>query len=296
LSNQSIEFFAAAVEVCDGSIAYVESFLDEAGGAFLPGNIWCPWTSRLIGEIPPPAGSNDLISVSAASYKRVGLAPESIIAAYGTGLAVRTEAAYTLPLPVTLAGTTVRIKDNIGVEHFAPLFFVSPTQVNYLVPHGAMPGLATVTITNGNGVAVSEWTQVLNLAPGLFTANSGGWGPPVGFAVRHKADGSQQFELLARYDNVKKEFVPVEFDLGPAGEQVFLMLFGTGLRRPGVAEATARIGDELAEVLFIGAQPSFEGLDQVNLRVPRELSGRGEVKIVLLVDERKANPVVVKIK
>jgi uncharacterized protein (TIGR03437 family) len=293
---QSIEFFAAAVEVCDSSVAYVESFLDEAGGAYLPGNIWCPWASRLLKEIPPPAVNSGLISTSAASYKRLGLAPESIVAAYGSELALTTEVATTLPLPEKLAGTTVKLKDSAGSERFAPLFFVSPAQVNYLAPAGTAPGLATVTVTNANNVVVSEWTQVLNIAPGLFTANSGGWGPPAGFAVRVKADGSQRFEPLAHYDAAKKEFVPAELDLGPEGEQIFLMLFGTGLRRPGVAAPLAKIGDLAAEVLFIGGVPGFAGLDQVNLRVPRELIGHGEVKVVLLADEKKANPVVVKIK
>ena len=202
----SIGFFAVAIEVCDASIGYVESFLAEAGGAFLPGNVWCPFSSRLLKEIPPPSGVNGLTSISAASYKRVGLAPESIVTAYGQGLALTTEAATSLPLPEQLGGTTVKIKDSAGIERLAPLFFVSPVQVNYLIPKGTTPGMATVTVTNLNNVAVTEWTQVLNLAPGLFTANSDGWGPPAGFAVRLKADGSQRFEPLAMTPQPKNSF------------------------------------------------------------------------------------------
>ena len=50
----TINFFIAAIEVCDASMRYVEEHLDEAGGAFLPGAIWCPWTSRLVDEFTPP--------------------------------------------------------------------------------------------------------------------------------------------------------------------------------------------------------------------------------------------------
>ncbi|MFJ2031171.1 calmodulin-binding protein [Streptosporangium sp. NPDC087985] len=50
----TISFFAFAIEVCDASTMYVEDHLDEAGGAFLPGNFWCPWSSRLTREIPAP--------------------------------------------------------------------------------------------------------------------------------------------------------------------------------------------------------------------------------------------------
>ena len=64
----------------------------------------------------------------------MGLASEAIAAAFGTGLATTTSAATTLPLPTQLAGTTVKIKDSAGIERLAPLFFVSPTQVNYQIP------------------------------------------------------------------------------------------------------------------------------------------------------------------
>ncbi|WP_042431976.1 BP74-related protein [Streptacidiphilus anmyonensis] len=47
-------FFDQATEVCDATIPYVEEHLDEAGGAFLPGLIWCDWSSRLVRELPAP--------------------------------------------------------------------------------------------------------------------------------------------------------------------------------------------------------------------------------------------------
>lgn len=51
LDPASISFFSMAIEVCDASIPYVEDHLDEAGGPFLPGLYWCPWSSRLVKEI-----------------------------------------------------------------------------------------------------------------------------------------------------------------------------------------------------------------------------------------------------
>jgi len=53
LDPGTISFFGVAAEVCDASVQYVEDHLDEVGGAFLPGNVWCPWSSRLIAEIEP---------------------------------------------------------------------------------------------------------------------------------------------------------------------------------------------------------------------------------------------------
>lgn len=54
LNPDTIDFFDVAIEVCDATTPYLEDHLDEAGGAFLPALVWCPWSSRLVREIPAP--------------------------------------------------------------------------------------------------------------------------------------------------------------------------------------------------------------------------------------------------
>ncbi|MFF7229278.1 calmodulin-binding protein [Streptomyces sioyaensis] len=54
LRPETIDFFDFAIEVCDATTPYVEDHLDEAGGPFLPGLIWCPWSSSLVREVPRP--------------------------------------------------------------------------------------------------------------------------------------------------------------------------------------------------------------------------------------------------
>ena len=91
------------------------------------------------------------------------------------------------------------------------------------------------------------------------------------------------------------DLLPV--DLGPEADQVFLVLFGTGLRaRSSLAAVSARIGGAEAQVTYAGPQGDFLGLDQVNVRLPRELAGRGEVDVTLVVDGREANPVKVHVR
>ncbi|HEV7806310.1 MAG TPA: hypothetical protein VGO80_10850 [Solirubrobacteraceae bacterium] len=51
LDPATISFFQMAIEVCDATTMYVEDHLDEACGAFLPGCVWCPWTSKLVREV-----------------------------------------------------------------------------------------------------------------------------------------------------------------------------------------------------------------------------------------------------
>jgi hypothetical protein len=53
LDPATVSFFDMAIEVCDADMQYVEDHLDEACGAFLPGCMWCPWSSRLSREIVP---------------------------------------------------------------------------------------------------------------------------------------------------------------------------------------------------------------------------------------------------
>jgi len=237
-----------------------------------------------------------LANVSAASFSGTSLASESIAAAFGTSLATTAQMAATLPLPTELAGTTVRVRDSAGVERFAPLFFVSPGQVNYQVPAGTAAGPATITITSGQGDTTTGKALITAVAPGLFAANSSGRGVATGLVLRVKADGTQSFEPIAQLDG-QNQFIPLPIDLGPASDQVFLILYGTGIRfRSSLSAVAARIDGVNAPVLFAGPAPGFAGLDQVNLVVPRGLSGRGEVDLSLIVDGQPANTVQVKIK
>ncbi|HJT14390.1 MAG TPA: hypothetical protein VJ790_17345 [Dongiaceae bacterium] len=51
LDPASISFAEMSIEVCDAATSYVEEHLAEVGDAFLPGRRWCPWSSRVVGEI-----------------------------------------------------------------------------------------------------------------------------------------------------------------------------------------------------------------------------------------------------
>jgi uncharacterized protein (TIGR03437 family) len=236
-------------------------------------------------------------SVSAASFTGTALASESIVAAFGQSLATRVEVANTLPLPTTLAGTMVKVKDSAGVERAAPLFFVAPGQINFLIPPGTASGAAMITITSGDGAVSMGTVNIAAVAPGVFTANANGQGVAAAVALRVRADGSQSFEPVAVFDPARNQFIATPIDLGPGSDQVFLILFGTGVRfRSSPAAVTASIGGAGSEVLFAGAAEGFVGLDQINLRLSRALAGRGEVDVSLTVDGRPANTVRVAIK
>ncbi len=243
-----------------------------------------------------PTAINRVANVSAASYDGSLLAGESIAVAFGSNLAATTAAANG-SLPTTLGGTTVKVKDSAGVERLSPLFFVSPTQVNYQIPVGTAPGPALVTIANSTGQQSQSVVQIATVAPGLFTANANGKGVAAATVLRIKAGGAQSYESVGIFDQAQGQFIARPVDLGPASDQVFLILFGGGIRfRSDVANVKVKIGGVDAPVSFAGLQGGFVGLDQVNAQVPRSLIGRGEAEVVLTVDGKVANVVKMAIK
>ncbi|MFN7949977.1 MAG: FG-GAP-like repeat-containing protein [Blastocatellia bacterium] len=229
------------------------------------------------------------VSLVAASYDGTALAPESIAAVFGPNLATGTQAAPGVPLPTSLLGTTVRIRDRLGAERLAPLFFVSPNQINYQIPKDTADGVATVTITSGSGAVSIGRVNIYYLVPGLFTADSSGRGFPAANVLRVKANGQQIYESLARYDTAQSKFVAVPIDLGPdlgaSSDQVFLVLYGTGIRNagsPGNNNDVRISTDVYLQSSYAGVAPGYVGLDQVNVKLPRTLIGRGEVDLVLV--------------
>ena len=233
---------------------------------------------------------HDLAALSAASFKST-LAPEAIGSGFGKLLSVSTLTNSNASLPIKLNGTALKVRDSACIERAAPLFFVSPTQINFLLPGETSIGTATLIVQNEAGEVSLGTVNVQRVAPGIFTANANGQGVAAALALRIKPDGQQVYEPAARYDEAAKRFVALPIDFGNADEQVFLLLFGTGWRnRSALSNVGITIGGQQVEALFAGAQGS-PGLDQMNLRLPRTLAGRGEVDVVVQVDGQTANTV-----
>jgi uncharacterized protein (TIGR03437 family) len=279
---------ALAIEIPKAGTAY---WIDPASGHTVRTDQLS--SGRLIIDMPPvqvdlalriefEAPPRQIATVSAASFTSP-VALESIVAAFGSGLGGGT-------------GTQVAVDDGSGNEKPAQIFFASPSQVNFQIPQGVATGTATVMITNDLGVQSQGSCPLTRIAPGLFSANGNGSGVAAGVALRVKADGSQSFEPIAEFDSTHNQWVARPIDLGPSGENVYLILFGTGCRfRRASAAATARIGGVDAPIVFDGPQGFFAGLDQVNLLLPRALTGRGSVDVTVAFEREASNLVEVSI-
>src|SRR5262249_3302306 len=129
------------------------------------------------------------------------------------------------------------------------------------------------------------------------TANATGSGVAAALALRVKADGTQIYESIATFDHAQNQFVAAPIDLGAPTDQVFLVLFGTGLRgRSALSAVTATVGGASAVFFFAGAHGSLVGLDQVNLLLPRGVTGMGPVDVAINVDGLMANVVKINVK
>jgi uncharacterized protein (TIGR03437 family) len=220
--------------------------------------------------------ANTFTDTNAASFATGSLANGSIVSAFGTGLSTSTASVSKLPLPTTLAHVTIAVKDSSGATIDAPLFYVSPTQINYAIPVATAAGAATITITSGTSVFTAT-QQIVPVAPGVFSDN----GLAVGFSVVN-VNGVQKNTLLVQ----NGALVPVDV----SGGQTYLELFGTGIRNH-TTPVRVNAGGAQITAAYAGPQGVYLGEDQINIQLPASLQGAGKITVALLVDGETSNTV-----
>jgi uncharacterized protein (TIGR03437 family) len=204
----------------------------------------------LIGPSALPAGG----IVNAASFTAGPVAPGSLIALFGLNLAQTTVTAK-FPLPVSLGGVSLTINGTA-----APLYYVSPSQINAQVPFEVAPGNATAVLTTGGSALAGVPLTVKPVAPGLFT-NASGW------ALVRNQDGS--VNAAGNPAPVGSAITAYGTGQGLVGNPV-----PTGSAAPDsplsalLTGVTATIGGQTAVVSFAGLAPRLVGVFQVNLQVP----------------------------
>jgi uncharacterized protein (TIGR03437 family) len=164
----------------------------------------------------------------------------------------------------------------------APLLYAGPLQ--------PFNGVAQYNVEIPRSLAGEA--LISSAAPGLFGINANGEGAAAATAVRVKADGSRSAEPVFRCGPAPGGCSTVPIDLGAATDQVYLSLYGTGLRG-GEMPTFVTIGTERVEMLYAGPQGAFTGLDQINVRLPRTLAGRGEVPVAVITGGRVSNRVTI---
>ena len=233
--------------------------------------------------------------VEAAGYS-ARVTAGSIVSLFGTNLASTTSGTSTVPLPTSLAGTSVLVNGQA-----APLFFVSPTQINFQLPwETASQAQASVAVSAGGVTSSAQSISLVASAPGLFATNSAGTG-----------QGAIQIANTTLFAAPVGLIPGVQARPANRGEDISIFCTGLGsvANQPlsGVpapiapplstttAMPTVTVGGVQANVTFSGLAPGFVGLYQVNARVPDNAPSGDSVPVVITVSGTASNTVTVAI-
>jgi uncharacterized protein (TIGR03437 family) len=196
-------------------------------------------------------GASSTVSIAGvangASFA-TNFAPGMVLSVFGTQLAPAIQAASALPLPISLAGVSATVN---GAA--APLYFISPGQLNVQVPYETTLGPAVLAVNNNGQVAVFPFT-VSVAAPGVFAASDGGLAP--------NPTGARGQSLLA--------FVTGDGDLSPTlatGATPSTSVAISRLPKPRLP-VSITVGGVDASIAFVGVPYGLSGVTQINFTVP----------------------------
>lgn len=201
---------------------------------------------------------------NAASFDGTQVARGSIAAAFGTQLANGTTSSPTASLPYLLSGVSVNVD---GVA--AGLIFVSAGQINFVVPPAIANGDSVAFTINNNGVLSSGKAKIVDAAPGVFSINGSGKGVSSAQCGRVSPDGLG-FNITAPPCSVGNE-----------SQADLLVIYGTGWRNGSGTQV--KIGDQTLTPSYAGAQPDFQGLDQINVVLTKELADKKDLEITVTI-------------
>jgi len=185
----------------------------------------------------------------------------SIFTVFGEALGPTASPQLAFPLGNELGQVSLSVTQN-GITVAAIPIYVSPTQVNAIMPSNAKAGLASLRVTyqarRSNAIPI----EITDSAPGIFAVSSGGYGP--GVVTNYLTESSQ----------------PVNSLVAPAARGQVVTIWATGLGPVTFADNVApssgdvaaavsvTIGGRPAKKLYSGRSPCCAGLDQVVVTVP----------------------------
>jgi uncharacterized protein (TIGR03437 family) len=240
--------------------------------------------------LPVPAISAGAVVNGAWPVPNAPIAPGSIATLYGSGLAMESRVTTFVPWPVVMAGSVVLVNDA-----FAPLYYASPTQINFQVPWEAA-GKSQASVVVNSGVASPAATvKLASYAPGLFTTNQQGSG--------------QGAVLLSGTASIAAP-TGMFANSRPAARGSYIEIYGTGLgpvsNTPAdggispvsplaqtTTSATVSIGGIPAPVIFAGLAPNFVGLYQINVLVPQSAPVASNVPVTLTIGGTNSNTITI---
>jgi uncharacterized protein (TIGR03437 family) len=214
-------------------------------------------------------------------------APDALMSAFGVDLSTSTQVDGTFP--TKLGGTTMTLVDSSNTSFPLQMFSVSSGQVNYYVPATAQPGPATITVTSGDGTQTTGTVLIAPSIPGLYTANANGQGAASAIAIcsgtcsgwPNPIGHGQFYQFTFTCGSTGCDPQPISWG---SNDTVVVELFGTGIRHAAAAgPLTAEIINGPALPIAFAGPQGDTGLDQVNIQLPQNLAGSGQIQLMLTV-------------
>lgn len=210
------------------------------------------WSHQLSTPFSGPQTHLTVAGISNAATGQQVYAPGMILSVYGTAMGNFPQSAAAIPLPQYLAGFEASVN---GVP--APLYYVSPNQVNVQIPYETQPGQATLMV--GNPYQNVNYTfTVASAGPGIFTFPDGSINPS------RAASSGQTVTLFLTGDGQVTPSLATGTTPG-AGTRL------TQLPKPRLP-VSMTVGGVSATINFIGIPSGLVGVTQINFTIPSGLT------------------------
>lgn len=230
--------------------------------------------------VRPITQTNDFVPavVNAASFASPDsttpasnpLARGSIATIFGTRLADSQATTTRADLDFELNGVSVNIA---GIA--ASLIYVSPAQINFIIPDGIAAADGVEFTVNNKGVVSKGKYKALDGSPGIFTIAQNGKGAAAVACqvVTKDADGKV----------TATTYPPPPCRVSKDLQDSYLLLFGTGFKYADLTSVIVTVikADDTTQdftPVYAGTQNQFPGLDQINLLLPADFP-TGTVKL-----------------
>lgn len=222
-------------------------------------------TASITVSVKPASASTGIPSITGlangASFTQ-SFSPGAILSVFGSQLSSSTEAASSVPLPISMAGVAATVN---GVA--APLYYVSPGQLNIQIPYETAANSTVTLSVNNNGQVSSKTFTVATAAPGIFFNYQNGLIVPTGSTTR-----GQIITLFITGAGTVTPAIPT--GAAPASGTAI-----ASLPRPSQT-TTITVGGVTAASEFIGIPVGLVGVTQINFQVPSSI-GIGTQPVVV---------------
>ena len=246
----------------------------------------CDTGNSVIRSLVPTFPTISTNGVTNAASFATRISPGALASVFGTGFGASTYLADDgRPWVTTANSVTVKV-NNVA----APLYFISPGQINFQVPWATPTGgTVNVSVLVSGGSSNTASVAVGTAAPGLFYNSTNG---------------------AAIVQNTPDYSLNTAANPAPAGSTIIAYLTGSGPVSPPATDGTltrsdqltsatsvvsAKIGSATATVSFAGLTPGFIGLAQMNIVVPSTLTP-GVYPLTVTIDGQTSNSATIAVK